>query len=169
VFGFLDGTMLRTARPAGSALQGATYSGYLRGNGGKVLAIVAPDGGMTMAAYVGSVRSPDQVMAVRLQISSNIDAVSRAVGTGVRFVAIPPPLPLLLSPNSACSCRHSVYRDNIFRPTSAIKRDDDPNSKLVHRAVPGCVPRGGRSDTRPRRGGDGVRVEHAFGGVKNQV
>ena len=85
--------MLRSARPADSALQGATYSGYLRGNGGKVLAIVAPDGGMTMAAYVGSVRSPDQVMAARLQISSKVDAVSRAVGTGVRFVAIPPSLP----------------------------------------------------------------------------
>ena len=56
MFGFLDGTMLRTARPvdsADSALQRAAYSGYLRGNGGKVLAIVAPDG-MTMAAYVGS-------------------------------------------------------------------------------------------------------------------
>jgi hypothetical protein len=90
VFDFLDGTMLRTARPADGALQRATYSGYLRGNGGKVLAIVAPDG-MTMAAYVGSVRSPDQVMAARLQISSKVDAVSRAVGTGVRFVAIPPP------------------------------------------------------------------------------
>ena len=53
MFGFFDITMLRTARPEDSALQRAMYSGYLRGNGGKVLAIVAPDG-MTMAAYVGS-------------------------------------------------------------------------------------------------------------------
>ena len=38
--------------PENSALQRAMYSGYLRGNGGKVLAIVAPNG-MTMA-HVGS-------------------------------------------------------------------------------------------------------------------
>jgi len=168
VVGFLDGTMLRTVRPADSALQRATYSGYLRGNGGKVLAIVAPDG-MTMAAYgvrgVCSVPRPGDGRASADILKDRRRLPRGRHGREVRGNPSPPspsPFPLTLHARACILCIEIISSASPA-PSSASRPEQQ-----VHRAVPGCVPRGGRSDACPRRG-DGVRVEHAFGGVKNQV
>jgi hypothetical protein len=77
--GFIDGMMVRTARPSDSFTQAACYSGYLRGHGAKALAAVAPDG-LTLFSINASVRSPDGVVTNRHDVSGMVDALSASVG-----------------------------------------------------------------------------------------
>jgi hypothetical protein len=144
--GFLDGMMLRMTRPGTSRMQAAAYSGYLKGHGGKVLAAVAPDG-LTLFAFSGSVRSPDQVVAVQRDIDGMMKAASASADPSALF---------------------SVYGDNIFRATGGVKRAHcvdkrfTPQFRLTYPAL----------TARMREQDDAMAtarasVEHMFGGIKN--